>query len=428
MTGCETARPVDEVPDEQDALGAVGNDAAPEADAGAKDSAADTAADTADMADVEDATDSEGAPLLDIATASEDSVQDTAEDTGPADLGTPPPVDAGAPIDAGPPPVDIAPPPIDIGAPKDTAAPLPTGCTQDSSCKPEKSCQVGKCLPDGSCAFSTAEDGAPCENGLPCTINKKCSQGVCWSNSKQCVTTKACHLSKCDAKTGDCVDYPGPPGGWCNDGDPCTGTDRCQADGACKGKPRPDGSSCKGKTPCKTHICAKGSCVADKPVVCEDYNACTLDACDPKHNTCFFTKLANGSACDDGIACTESDGCKNGYCWGVQQVQGCNGLPAGKCGDLVCQKGEAAYSCAVDCLPKGFMRWMLLFTHCKKSAVPCLQDEGCVTLAGCLALCKYAKPAGVSSKKCMDTCMNAADKKATDLYWAADKCSHTIGK
>lgn len=49
-------------------------------------------------------------------------------------------------------------------------------------------------------------------------------------------------------------------------------------------------------------------------VGCDDKNPCTIDECDPKVGCAHTPNIAS---CDDGNACTTSDGCKNGWCSGT---------------------------------------------------------------------------------------------------------------
>ena len=66
--------------------------------------------------------------------------------------------------------------------------------------------------------------------------------------------------------------------------------------------------------------CADGGCVpGTDPLVCDDLNVCTDDACDPDTG-CTFTN--NTAGCDDGNACTISDTCGGGVCSGT--VRNCD--------------------------------------------------------------------------------------------------------
>lgn len=68
--------------------------------------------------------------------------------------------------------------------------------------------------------------------------------------------------------------------------------------------------------------CIDEGCIADTPgfpetSLCDDEDACTLDACDAALNACV-----NPPACDDGIECTE-DACEDGECVSVPMDSSC---------------------------------------------------------------------------------------------------------
>jgi hypothetical protein len=84
----------------------------------------------------------------------------------------------------------------------------------------------------------------------------------------------------------------------------CT-TDTCfgQADGtACN-----DGRACT-----QTDTCLSGQCIGSNPLICNDNNSCTDDSCNPATGTCQFI-ANNGNTCTDGNVCT-NDVCSGGTC------------------------------------------------------------------------------------------------------------------
>jgi hypothetical protein len=147
----------------------------------------------------------------------------------------------------------------------------PTGADSD--------CSKSQCDPKtGQCALGPVKDGTACDDGSPCTANDVCKGGQCkassnpvdllcactasedcaddgdlcngvlycdkaslpWGckvNPKTVVQCKAangkCQQAVCQPKTGQCVDQPLPDGLACDDANPCTTGDVCQA-GACK--------------------------------------------------------------------------------------------------------------------------------------------------------------------------------------------------
>lgn len=134
----------------------------------------------------------------------------------------------------------------------------------------------------------------------------------------------------------------------CDDGNACTQTDTCQAGvcvgatpvvcaaqdqchtaglcdpgtGACSQPAKGDGSACDDGNGCtQTDTCAAGACVGDAPVVCAAQDQChTAGACDPNTGVCSNPAAADDTACDDGNACTQLDVCAAGACSGAQPV------------------------------------------------------------------------------------------------------------
>jgi hypothetical protein len=69
--------------------------------------------------------------------------------------------------------------------------------------------------------------------------------------------------------------------------------------------------------------CVNGTCVAADlcaGVVCNPPDACHSAVCDPGTGRCIFPPRPNGTACNDGNVCTQSDSCQAGVCVGVPRV------------------------------------------------------------------------------------------------------------
>jgi hypothetical protein len=80
-----------------------------------------------------------------------------------------------------------------------------------------------------------------------------------------------------------------PDGAACNDGNACTQTDTCQA------------GTCSGTT-----------------VQCTALDQChAAGTCDPATGRCSNPVSVDGTACNDGNACTQTDTCRAGVCMGV---------------------------------------------------------------------------------------------------------------
>jgi hypothetical protein len=160
------------------------------------------------------------------------------------------------------------------------------------------------------CGNAILESGESCDGGVGVV-------GDCCSD--QCSFETA--GSSCDADgslctSGDSCDgaggcNPGTPL-VCNDGNSCT-DDACAALSGCvftnNTAPCEDGSACT-----LFDTCLAGSCVGGAPPDCNDGNACTDDSC----NT--LSGCAHGYntvPCDDGNACTSLDACDgSGFCAG----------------------------------------------------------------------------------------------------------------
>jgi hypothetical protein len=124
----------------------------------------------------------------------------------------------------------------------------PVTCPDDGNV-----CTTEACDPaTGVCA--TSDNTGPCDDGDPCTAGDACDGGVCQSGAAlDCsALDSACTAGVCDAGSGTCVAQPINEGVACDDGNACTGPDRC-VDGTCTGD----------------------------PIVCDDGDVCTEDACDP---------------------------------------------------------------------------------------------------------------------------------------------------
>ena len=234
------------------------------------------------------------------------------------------------------------------GLPCDDGVPCSTGgvCTAEGTCVPaavpcddHNVCTVDRCE-DGVCRHLVPGVPSTCDDGNRCTLNDRCSQGVCVGTPKTCPQgSDPCTANQCDPADGLCkpvwTDVP------CEDGDVCTTDDAC-VQGRCVGTPR----DCSDGNPCTHDYCvpagiglwtcdhrsfqgacedgdlctvgetcgADGLCRGGEARICNDYNPCTSDSCDPAVG-CVFTPLS--IACDDGDPCTVDDFCREGSCRGT---------------------------------------------------------------------------------------------------------------
>ncbi len=148
---------------------------------------------------------------------------------------------------------------------------------KDVVCNDDNDCTLDTCSTQSGCIFTKLE-GAACDDGTACTIKDVCSGGSCAGTSISCDDGEVCTVDSCD-KTKGCINTP-QNGTACTDGSECTSADACKS-GVCTGV----------------------------TVVCDDGNACTIDACD-KASGCVSKNTAKNSNCAD------SDTCDLEYCDG----------------------------------------------------------------------------------------------------------------
>ncbi len=255
---------------------------------------------------------------------------------------------------------------------------------------------------DGSCETANLVQGAPCDDGEPCTLGDGCSDGACKGGTNTCgcqvdadcddedanpctgvpycdttngapgrgaghggvcktnpasvvvCATAAdtdCRKNQCDPGTGACTLSAVPKGVSCDDGDPCTQAEACEA-GVCAGGVdtcacgsdadcTDDGDLCNGLPYCDK---LSGTCQVNPAtvVVCNTASdtPCAKTVCVPKTGAC--TTLARAAvtqlgcvqgaggqlclwkpapqpssatfACEDGSACTQGDACEGAEC------------------------------------------------------------------------------------------------------------------
>src|SRR5262249_2609581 len=68
----------------------------------------------------------------------------------------------------------------------------------------------------------------------------------------------------------------------------------------------------------QTDTCQGGNCTGANPVMCAPPDQCHLaGSCDPASGVCSNPSKADGTACNDGNACTQADTCQGGLCSGA---------------------------------------------------------------------------------------------------------------
>jgi hypothetical protein len=311
--------------------GATG-DGAVDAVAAGSDSGVTDATDDAPI-DATDALAQETA-VLDAPDATAVDVADDATPSADAVAGA----DLNAAVDADP---DAA-PDADVTADADAASDAdvaadagPQTCSDNAGCATNQHCASGICAPD-----ICVKDAWACHEGQSSLCNSDGSGlvGVTVDCASQ---TTACAKSVCNSGVGKCVfllDLT-TNGAACSDGDACTQGDTCK-DGACVGgspivcddgnpctvdacvlavgctTSALDGVACElDGSACTSDSCLGGVCLPGAPSACEDGNACTVGSCAPETGACSQEGGNEGAACDaDGSICTQNDVCQGGMC------------------------------------------------------------------------------------------------------------------
>jgi hypothetical protein len=220
---------------------------------------------------------------------------------------------------------------------------------------PGSECLEAFCQPaTGDCSEVAANEDGLCDDDDPCTLSSTCGDGECLGGVPiNCADKDVCTDDSCDPSDG-CVHTANVAG--CDDGDPCTIQDQCDA-GQCLpgptilcGDDNPcttdscdpavgcvhtmNQAVCNDNNVCTTNdLCANGACVGGDVLPCNDNNSCTNDSCNPQTG-CQHT--FNNQACNDDNECTLGDTCVNGACVGQEQVN-CN--DDNPCTDDYCQPG-----------------------------------------------------------------------------------------
>ena len=217
--------------------------------------------------------------------------------------------------------------------------------------------EVDVVAPDTCVSFcACAAAGTYCDDGNPCTAGERCQAGlgICANGLPvNCPGISACIQGQCDPSQGGCVWGPAPQETPCNDGNACTSSDACKG-GLCQGKI----AQCDDGNPCTADNCdPELGCIW--PVIaapCDDGDPCTkFDVCTA--GSCAGLPTDSTSACNDGNPCT-TDSCATGFgCVHSTNALPCDDGNACTTGDTCkggnCQSGTFTCQCAqnLDCFP-----------------------------------------------------------------------------
>lgn len=221
----------------------------------------------------------------------------------------------------------------------------PNCCTADTDCNlpdnVDKACVSATCDPSTkTCKVEFKDPGASCPTDDPAN---KCVTGAC-DGSGHCEEkvivaapdTNPCTKDYCDPVTGNTV-HPVDLGGSCDDGNPCTVDDHCNA---------------------------AGTCVAGAPYSCAPPDDACLDSavCEVKDGGAHCEYKPKSSCCKKDLDCGPSTDCQTVSC----VIDG--GNPTGYCkyenlSGVACALGDDCGECS--------------FGSCKPKAAPA--DETCKT-------------------------------------------------
>lgn len=214
-----------------------------------------------------------------------------------------------------------------------------------------------------------------------------------------------------------------PNGTTCDDGSACTQSDTCQngtcvgrssvvcaasdgchlagtcnpSTGACTNPNAPNGTSCNDGNGCtQTDTCQSGVCTGANPKVCTASDACHVAGqCVPATGACTNPKAGDGTPCNDGDACTQVDLCKAGSCVGLI---GISCTPTDQC-HVAGSCDPASGACSNPAAPDG---------------TPCVADPGntvCTLPGSCQSGTCAASSVPDTSANCVATFYQDADFK-----------------
>jgi len=174
----------------------------------------------------------------------------------------------------------------------------------------------------------TFDDGFGCGSNADCNDNNACTTDACVSAA--CVFTNAANGTACNDNNA-CTQTSTCQAGVCTGANPvvCTPSDTCHVagvcnpmTGVCSNPNAANGTACNDNNACtQTSTCQAGVCTGANPVVCTASDQChVVGVCNPMTGVCSNPNAPNGTACTDGNACTQTDTCQTGMCTGGNPV------------------------------------------------------------------------------------------------------------
>ena len=218
-------------------------------------------------------------------------------------------------------------------------------CFDDDACTYDDHCEVGVCI-------GLLVD---CDDANPCT-DDECGPGNGCFHEENSLTCDddgdSCSADICSG--GECTHPPGNDGELCQDDDPCTIDEFCDA-GLCV----PGGAKPICLSPCGDGVCSPSPADEDCPVDCGPCGdgVCGIHEAGPNGGMCPQDCLppCGDGKCQGGESpdwcLVDCSGCGDGFCGLGESPELCPGDCPEPCGDDECGFGEGPLLCPVDCTP-----------------------------------------------------------------------------
>jgi len=198
----------------------------------------------------------------------------------------------------------------------------PVTCDVDPDCDDGNPCTADRCSASSKQCIWTAMD---CADGKACTTDHQCEDGCQFTadpacneyceSAADCATGDPCMIGSCEANQCTVTEKT------CDDGDACT-FDWCEA-GACKTVASSGCSwtGCDSDADCQAAyaaldgvlgLCARLQCTSDGSCsvsnkVCNDYNPCTFDTCEPALGCLYLLDPTCTLGCETVADCDDDD-------------------------------------------------------------------------------------------------------------------------
>jgi len=170
------------------------------------------------------------------------------------------------------------------------------------------------------CTGQTQEDRKQCWRFLDCYANHGCGPETCGGDDDFCGVHQAGNPANPDDPTWPQLNAWGmAPKTIADQVYKCKG---CSGSVRCDLPAKPDWTGCADGNACTTYdSCQQGVCVGQSPVTCQALDQChDAGTCAPLTGVCSNPNKVDGTACDDGSACTQTDSCQAGVCTGTNPI------------------------------------------------------------------------------------------------------------